>query len=158
MRKFAGVLAGLLVPAFIVAGVTATPTAAYGMAKMKEAGGKPMVKEIEKNDKVRVFETTYKPGDESSSVERPPRAVRALKGGTLTRIYPDGKKEKVTYKNGEVKVFGATPAYVVKNESKRSIHLYVCAALASPNRVANPDGGVRAQCLHDERGAHDDDG
>ena len=117
-----------------------------------------MVQEIEKNDEVRVYETTYKPGDQSSSMERPPRAVRALKGGTLTRIYPDGKKEKVTYKTGEVKVFGATPAYVVKNEGKSPIHLYVCAALASPNRVANPDGGVRAQCLHDARGSHDADG
>ena len=158
MKKFAGVLAGLLVPAFIVTGVIATPTAAHGMAKTKEAGGKPLVKEIEKNDRVYVYETTYKPGDQSSSMERPPRAVRALTGGTLTRIYPDGKKEKVTYKSGEVRVFGATPAYVVKNEGKRSIHLYVCVALASPNRAANPDGAVRAQCLHDGRGSHDDDG
>ena len=64
----------------------------------------------------------------------------------------------MTYKNGEVKVFGATPAYVVKNEGKSAIRIYVCAALASPNRAANPDGGVRAQCLHDGRGSHDDDG
>jgi hypothetical protein len=128
MSKLASVLAGLLVPAFLVAGVIATPAMAQekmAAKKMEKAASKPTIKEIAKNDKVRVYEAIYKPGDESASVEQPPRVVRALKGGTLTRIYPDGKKEKSAYKNGDAKVFGATPAYAVKNEGKSAIHLYV---------------------------------
>ena len=35
-------------------------------------------------------------------------AVRALAGGTLQRTYADGKKEKVVYKTGEVKINTAT--------------------------------------------------
>ena len=129
MNKLGGVLAGLLVPVFFVAGVIATPAMAQekmAAKKMeKKATGKPTVKEIAKNNKVHVFEVTYKPGDESDSVQRPPAVVRALKGGTLTRIYPDGKKETVAYKTGEVKVFEARPAYVVKNAGNSSIVLYV---------------------------------
>ena len=129
MNKFAGVLAGLLVPAFIMAGVIATPAMAQekmAAKKMEKAmAGQPTIKEIEKNDKVRVYEVTYKPGDASANMERPARVVRALKGGTLTRVYPDGKKEQSAYKNGEVKYLGASPAYVVTNAGKSPIHLFV---------------------------------
>lgn len=48
-----------------------------------------------------------------------------LKGGTLTLIYPDGKKEKLVWKTGETKVREATPAYSPKNEGKSDIVLYV---------------------------------
>ena len=128
MSKFSGVLAALLVPAFLLAGAIATPAMGQekkAEKKMEKRSGKPTFKEMVKNDKVHVFEVTYKPGDQSASVERPPRVVRALKGGTLTRVYPDGKKESSTYKNGEVKYLGASPAYVVKNAGKSAIHLYV---------------------------------
>ena len=128
MSKLAGAVAGLLIPAFLAAGVVATPAMAQdkmAAKKMAKAASTPTIEEIEKNDKVRVYEVIYKPGNTSASVERPPRVVRALKGGALTRIYPDGKKETSTYKNGQVKVFGATPAYVVKNEGKSAIHLFV---------------------------------
>jgi len=48
-----------------------------------------------------------------------------LKGGTLTLIHPDGKKEKLLWKTGEVKVRQATPPYSPKNEGKANIVLYV---------------------------------
>ena len=128
MRKLAGVLAGLLVSAFIVAGVVATPAMAQdkmAAKKMEKAmAGKPTTKEVVKNDKVTVNEVVYKPGDESPSVARQPRVVIYVKGGVLQRIYPDGKKENTTYKDGEVKYFDATPPYVVKNAGKTTIHLY----------------------------------
>ena len=127
MNKLAGVLAGLLVPAFFVAGVIATPAMAQEKAakKMeKAAAGKVTLKERMKNDKVRVYEATFKPGDEAPSVERPRRVVIYIKGGTLQRIYPDGKKENTPRKDGEVQFFEPTPAYAVKNVGKTTVHLY----------------------------------
>ena len=42
----------------------------------------------------------------------------------MTRIYPDRKTEKITFKKGEVKFFDATPPYIVKNEGENTIVLY----------------------------------
>jgi hypothetical protein len=129
MKKLAGALAGLLVPAFFVAGVIATPAMAQEKGKDAKAAatkkGEPVVKVFLDNDKVRVFQVTYRPGDASPSVERPLRVIRVLKGGTLTLIYPDGKREKLAWKTGEVKVREATPAYSPKNEGQSNIVLYV---------------------------------
>jgi hypothetical protein len=89
-------------------------------AKTSEA----VIKEILENDKVRVVEVTFKPGAESTGMQLPARVTRGLKGGALTRIYTDGKKEKVTFKTGEVKFGEAVPAHVIKNASKKTIVLY----------------------------------
>jgi len=53
------------------------------------------------------------------------RVVRALTGGTLERTYTDGKKEKVTYKTGEVRINEVSPAFTTKNIGKTEIKLYV---------------------------------
>ena len=79
------------------------------------------------NDKVRVYEVLFKPGDENKAVPSAnSRVIRAFKGGTLQRTYADGKTEKVEYKNGEVKFVEAvkTP-YTAKNVGKSDVHLYV---------------------------------
>ena len=129
MGKIARILAGLLVPAFFVAGVVATPAMAQEKGKDAKAAaakkGEPVQKVYLENDKVRIFEVTFKPGDAGASVERPLRVIRALKGGTLTLIHPDGKKEKSTWKTGEVTVRQASPVYSPKNEGKSDIVLYV---------------------------------
>ena len=77
------------------------------------------------DDKVRVGEVTWKPGGESPSVARPARVVRVLKGGTLERIYPDGKKESVVYKTGETSAIEATQPYAIKNNGKSDVVLFV---------------------------------
>jgi len=118
MSKFAGVLAGLLVPAFVVAGLVATPAVA-------QKKGEALQKVYLDNEKVRVFEITYRPGDAGANATRPLRVIRVLKGGTLTLIYPDGKKEKLVWKTGDVQVRPATPQYLTKNEGKSDIVLYV---------------------------------
>ena len=129
MSKFAGVMAGLLVPAFIVAGLIATPTmaqdkmAAKKMAKAK--AGEVVLKEIEQNDKLRVYEATFKPGDVSPNAKRPMRAVRALTGGTLERTYEDGKKEVIPWKAGEARIISEPRPYAVKNIGKNVVHLYI---------------------------------
>jgi len=125
MNKSAAVLARLVVAAFFAAGAIAYPAVAQEKKADKAAAGKPAVKELIKNDKVRVFEIVFKPGDAGPNVERPFRIVRALKGGTLERNYPDGKKQKVEWKAGEVKSLGPDKPYVPKNIGKTAVHLYV---------------------------------
>lgn len=73
-----------------------------------------------------VLEATFKPGDEGANVARPFHVVRALKGGTLMRIYADGKTEKSEYKTGEVKVREAdSKPYTPKNVGKSDVVLYI---------------------------------
>ncbi|HXM81825.1 MAG TPA: hypothetical protein VN929_07840 [Burkholderiales bacterium] len=124
MKKFAAVLAGLLVPAFLVAGIVATPALAQEKKAAKAAVGKPTVKEITSDDKVRVYEISYKSGD-GRQVQPGHRVVRALKGGTLERDHPDGKKEKVQWKEGQVRINKPTQGYSVKNVGKTEVRLYI---------------------------------
>ena len=122
MKKLAIAMLGALALSGLVMG--------SAVAQDKKAAPKVAVKEIANNEKVRVFETTYAPGAENDA---PPasatRVVRVLKGGELTRIYADGKKEKLDYsKVGSVHVFGPSPAYTTKNTGKTTLQLYVVVA------------------------------
>ena len=47
------------------------------------------------NDRVKVVENRYKPGEERDGPPALYRVGRALKGGTLQRTYPDGKQETI---------------------------------------------------------------
>ncbi len=102
MSKLAGVLAGLLVPAFFIAGVIATPAMAQEKSKAVKEG---TIKQVLENDKVKVSEVTFKPGEGSSSRQRPARVTHAISGGTMMRIYPDGKTEKKVWKTGDTRWF-----------------------------------------------------
>lgn len=68
-----------------------------------------------------------KPGEQGESVARPYRVIRAVRGGTLLRVYADGKTEKAEWKTGEVRALEASPAYAPKNVGKTTIILYVVA-------------------------------
>jgi hypothetical protein len=98
--------------------------------KTKVAKKKPIktseavIRDIFENSKVRVVEATWKPGSESASMELPARVTRGLKGGSLARIFADGKKEKVKFKSGEVKYADPTPQAVIKNTGKNTVVLY----------------------------------
>jgi hypothetical protein len=132
MKRLIRLLIGLLVPAFIVAGLAVQPAVAQDKAKdtkaapaAKAAKGKATVKVLFENDKVRVAEVTFKPGDEAANAARPFHVVRALKGGTLMRTYADGKTEKSEFKTGEVKVLEAeSKPYTPKNVGKSDVVLY----------------------------------
>lgn len=123
--------AGLLVAALVLAGFVAQPVMAQDKAKDMKAAkaekGKYKLKELFENDKVRVLEATFKPGDAAPNVARPFRIIRALKGGTLQRTYADGKTDKLVWKTGEVKVLEASPPYTPKNVGKSDVVLYVVA-------------------------------
>jgi hypothetical protein len=134
MKKSARFLMGLLVPAFMLAGVAANPALAQDKAKDAKAApaakaekGKAAQKVLLENNKVRVQEVMYKPGDENTSVaSSSSRVVRALKGGTLMRTYADGKTEKSEWKTGEVKFIESSKvAYRAKNVGKTDVQLYV---------------------------------
>jgi hypothetical protein len=123
MKRLASFFATLVVPAFLLAGVGANQ--AMAAEKAKAAPPKQEVKVLVENDKVRVAENRWVPGAESENIARPNRVVRAVKGGTLQRIYPDGKKETVNWKTGEVKYFAKAEPYIVKNIGKSEVVLYV---------------------------------
>ena len=125
MSKFAGAITALLVSAFLAVGTSAVAQDKGKDGKAAGKKGEPQVKVYLENDTVRVFEVTYKPGDGGPAVERPQRVIRVIKGGTLSLAYPDGKKDKLVWKTGEVRVREATPAYAVSNQGKSVIQLYV---------------------------------
>jgi hypothetical protein len=101
-------------------------TAATATAIAQEA---PAVKVLLENDKVRAFETRYKPGDENSNVPREGRVIRALTSGTLMRTYADGKTERIEWKAGDVRynppITGPVPQYTTKSVGASDLVLYV---------------------------------
>jgi hypothetical protein len=95
--------------------------------KAKAAPPKFERKVLLENDKVLVLEAKWKPGAESPSGTLPVRVIRAVKAGTLQRVYPDGKKGLTTqFKAGDVKFFEAEKEpFVLKNIGKSELVLYV---------------------------------
>jgi len=122
MRTLAAALLGLLTPAFLISGSVVNSAIAHG----KVTAPAVKIKVLGDNDKVKAYEATYAPGAENKGVATSTmRIVRGLKGGTLERIYADGKKEKVLWKAGEVKQVNPGPAYTTKNIGKSELQLYV---------------------------------
>src|SRR5437868_14624881 len=106
--------------------LAATMVIAQDKKMDKGATAKATMKVVTENAKVRAYEVTFAPGAENTSVPASStRVVRALTGGTLERTYSDGKKEKVTYKTGEVRINEVSPAFTTKNIGKSEIKLYV---------------------------------
>ena len=137
MSKSARFFVGLLAVAFTVVGVTASPAMAQVKAKESKAAKVEQewvpTKVLFDNDKVRVQEVTFRPGDQGPNTPRPFRIIRVLKGGTIQRTFPDGKTDNVVYKTGEVKVYEADKPFVPKNIGKSDIVFYV-VALKEPTK------------------------
>lgn len=85
------------------------------------------------DDRVRVQEVTFKPGDQGPNVSRPFRIIRVLQGGTMRRSYGHGLDEDIEYRTGDVKVFPAEGPFIPKNMGQSDIVLYV-VALKEPKR------------------------
>jgi negative regulator of sigma E activity len=119
------ITASLAVLAFVLSGSMLNSAMAQGK-KAEKGAAKATMKVIAENAKARAYEVTFAPGAENTAVPSSSlRVVRALAGGTLQRTYADGKKEKVVYKTGEVKINEASPAFTTKNIGKSQIKLYV---------------------------------
>ena len=116
---------GLLVSALTFAGVLASPSKAQDKAQAES--GKATVKVLFDDDRIRAFEVTYRPGDQSNTSYRklPFRIVRAMTSGTLQRTYPDGRIEKVVIKAGEVRVFKASDIFSAKNVGTSDLLFYI---------------------------------
>lgn len=113
---------GVVIPAFVLAGGITS----YAVAQEKAAKGAPTIKVLLDNDKVKVYETTYKPGDVNTTVATSStRIVRVLHGSTIERTYADGKKETLVFKTGSVNYLAQLPAYTVKNIGKTVFQTYV---------------------------------
>jgi quercetin dioxygenase-like cupin family protein len=115
MNKPIAMLAALL--------LTASPALAQDKAKAAKAAERSQ-KVLIDNDKVRVTETTFKPGEISPSIERPYRITRVIKGGKTVRTYADGKSVEREFKTGEVFAAGPDKPYSAKSTSKTDIVLY----------------------------------
>jgi hypothetical protein len=76
------------------------------------------------NPKVRATEIRYKPGEGGGMRERQARLTRAVTDGTMERTYPDGKKETVSWKAGEVRWF-PKETFSNRNVGKKEIVLFV---------------------------------
>lgn len=128
MKKFFSVF---LVPAIALAAAIAIPAVAQDKSKAPAKAEKSTstVKVHFENDKVRVFERTYKPGDTNTEVPSANyRVNRTMKGGTLERTYADGKKEKIELKEGTVRWLEPTKGsatYTVRNIGKTEVVNYV---------------------------------
>ena len=110
--------------AFIVASGLALTGPLHAQEKAKEKGKEsaPVTKVLLENAKVRVTQSTFKPGDVSRT-NRGPRVNHVLVGGTLERTTKDGKKETYTLKKGET-LWREADSDVVKNVGKTNFTVY----------------------------------
>lgn len=123
MKTISSYLTSLVIPFFTLSGIAGNYAVAQEKAKMPVP--KAEIKVLLDNEKVRVTENRWVPGAETESIARSNRVVRALKGGTVQRIHPDGKKETVAWKTGEVRFNEKADPYIVKNIGKTEVVLYI---------------------------------
>lgn len=87
-----------------------------------------MVKILLENDKVQVRQATYNPGQVRPAEAEGSRVLHVIKGGTLLRIYPDGKTKEIVLKTGDVKwldeTTGSTTSYSLKNVGNTEVVLF----------------------------------
>jgi hypothetical protein len=125
MTRLMRFLIGVLVAAFMVAGLVAQPAMAREKGKAENPDkGRATQMEVFENDKVRILEVRYLPGDESGVVARPDRVILALKGGTLMGFFADGTTEKLAFKTGGAQFFAAAAPFKFKNVGKTEVLLY----------------------------------
>jgi hypothetical protein len=122
MKPVARLFKGLLIATFILTGAIANFAMAQDKAKAKSSELPPITKVVLENDKVRVLESTFKPGDVSPNRVRNPRVSYVAKGGTLERTYPDGRKTIVDRKTGSAE-WNERDTYSVKNIGKTTVVL-----------------------------------
>lgn len=120
MTKSVRFRVGLLASAFVL--IVAAASTAIAQEK-----GKATVKVLLDNNKVRVTENHYRPGDIGEEDRTQFRVNRTLQGGTIERIYPDGKKERVELKTGQVRYLEPSKGgnYKVMNVGKTTVVNYV---------------------------------
>ncbi len=130
MKKLNRLLTGFVVPAFLLAGLAIGPVMAQDKGKdakpapaAKDEKGKATTTVLIDNDKVNVVEVRYRPGDTAADDRTSYRVNRTIQGGTLQRIYPDGKTETIDLKTGTTRYIEPSKGgnYTTKNIGKNDI-------------------------------------
>jgi len=125
-------LAALFIPALLAAAAT-LPAMAQDK-KADKAAAKPAEKAAEKgpvraqkvlvdNDRVRVTESVFKPGEVNPLQKRGYRVTRVMKGTTMVERTTDGKMERIEYKEGNVYIAPAGMT-MTKNVGKSEVTIY----------------------------------
>jgi hypothetical protein len=86
------------------------------------------IKSIFNSDKAAGFIFTAQPGATVPSTARPVRAVYYITGGSIERIYPDGKIVKKQFKAGDTSYLDKPEemaAHAVKNVGKKEFKAYI---------------------------------
>lgn len=114
--------------AFALALSAVNLSSAVAGEKGTNAQSDKMVKILLENDKVQVRQATYKLGQVRPAEAEGNRVLHVIKGGTLLRIYPDGKTKEIVLKTGEVKwldeTTGSTTLYSLKNVGNTEVVLF----------------------------------
>jgi hypothetical protein len=119
MKKFALIATAILMSSFF--GKAAT---AQEKAKGEQAAGRTVTVFVD-NDRVKVYEGRFSPGDKSPQMSnRPARVEFALTDGQMRHYYPDGKVEDVTWKAGDVK-WSERATYQQENVGKTEFRIRV---------------------------------
>ena len=106
----------------------------------KAEKSKSVAKILIDNDRVRVIERTYKPGDVNEEAPTSDyRINRTIQGGTLERTYANGKKEKLELKAGTTRYIepakSAGEKYTVQNIGSTEVVSFV-VVLKNPQQPA----------------------
>lgn len=117
-------------------GVTVTAAAIFTLVGgHTSSAAAPTMQVLADNDKVRVVEVTYRPGDASKiALRRNFRVVRALRSGTLQRLYADGSVETWAMKVGAVKIFDADKKPFATKNTGASDLVFFIVALKKPKK------------------------
>jgi len=91
------------------------------MKAEKAKKGEPTVKVLLENERVKVNDVRFKPGDKGEMKERPDRVRYTIKGGDFRRHYPDGKTENFKMKAGEA-AFTKKNTDALENVGKTEAH------------------------------------
>jgi hypothetical protein len=98
MKRLALISVALLMLGF------GNPAIAQEKSKVEKATGGRTVTVFVDNDRVKVYEGRFSPGEKSPQMStRPDRVEFALTDGQMRHYHADGKVEDVTWKAGEVK-------------------------------------------------------
>ena len=114
-------LAVLVVPAFLMAsGAIAQEKKAEKAAEKAPIRAQKVLVD---NDRVRVSESVFKPGEVNPLQKRGYRVTRVLKGNTTVERTTDGKMERIEYKEGNVYIAPAGMS-TTKNVGKSEVTIY----------------------------------
>ncbi|MDE3091685.1 MAG: cupin domain-containing protein [Chloroflexota bacterium] len=76
---------------------------------------------IMENDRVRVFDVRFKPGEKAVMHGHPDHLIYVVADGTLKLSLPDGKSQEVSLKAGQTLWMGAGP-HATENVGKSEAH------------------------------------